>query len=80
MAAWLTAAADPAAQAAWSALLQLAGQARDLNALNGKLIAERLRHNQQALAILLAAGDQAALYGPDGQTRLAGSGRPLGSA
>lgn len=80
MATWLTAITDPAAHGAWRKLLELAANARELNALNGKLIAERMRHNQQALAILLEAGDKAALYGPDGQTRVAGGGRQLGSA
>jgi flagella synthesis protein FlgN len=80
MAAWLATLSDPAPGAAWQTLLDLAAQARELNSLNGKLIAERMRHNQQSLAILLAAGDNAALYGPDGQTRTAGGGRALGSA
>jgi flagella synthesis protein FlgN len=80
MAAWLATLVDPAPGAAWQTLLELAAQARELNSLNGKLIAERMRHNQQSLAILLAAGDKAALYGPDGQTRTAGGGRALGSA
>jgi flagella synthesis protein FlgN len=80
MAAWLATLSDPAPAAAWQTLLELAGQARELNTLNGKLIAERMRHNQQALAILLSAGGKAALYGPDGQTRMTGGGRPLGSA
>ena len=80
MAAWLQSAGQPHLDIAWRQLLELAARARDLNAVNGRLIAERMRHNQQALAILLAAGDAADLYGPDGQPRLGNRGRSLGSA
>lgn len=80
MAAWLASSTDAGLAPTWQALLVSAAKARDLNATNGKLIAERMRHNQQALAVLLAASDAASLYGPDGQPRLGSSGRPLGSA
>lgn len=63
----------------WQELLTLAEKARALNQINGKLIATRLADNQQALSTLMAAANQAALYGPDGQTRPVGSGRSLGS-
>jgi flagella synthesis protein FlgN len=61
-------------------LRQRAEEASHLNALNGKLIGERLSHNQAALKILMDATRQATVYGPDGQTQVGGSGRPLGSA
>lgn len=77
MAAWLG--GEEAARDTWQALLALAARARALNETNGRLIAERLAHNRQALAVLLAAADQAALYGPDGQPRPLGGGRSLGS-
>lgn len=64
---------------AWQELLTMAEKARVLNQVNGKLIASRLAGNQQALSALLAAANQAALYGPDGQARPLGSGRSLGS-
>lgn len=64
----------------WEDLLALAAEARALNETNGNLIGTRLQHNQQALNTLLAAGNQAALYGPDGQTRAGGSGRLFGAA
>lgn len=64
----------------WNSLLMLAAEARTLNESNGKLIATRLQHNQQALGILLSASSQAALYGPDGQTQTSGSGRLFGEA
>lgn len=67
-------------QERWRELLAAAREARDINETNGKLIASRLQGNQQALAILTAAADQAATYGPDGHTKTATGGRPLGAA
>lgn len=61
-------------------VIELAKEARRLNDLNGKLVADRMQHNQQALNVLLSAAKQSALYGPDGQTRVGPSGRTLGSA
>ena len=70
----------PAALASWDTLLQLAREARDRNARNGVLISDRMQHNQAALTTLLAAANQPQLYGPDGQSRPAGSGRSRGMA
>lgn len=64
----------------WQELLELTMQARNLNETNGKLINLRMQHNQQALAVLMAAADKAMTYGPDGQQRTGGTGRFLGSA
>jgi flagellar biosynthesis protein FlgN len=80
MDAWVQSATGSASRTDWSQLLELAVDARTLNESNGKLIALRLQHNQQALNILMAAADQAVTYGPDGQQRSGGSGRSLGSA
>lgn len=67
--------------AAEAALLRgLASEARSLNETNGKLIALRLQHNQQALNVLLSAADAVATYGPDGQQRSGVGSRILGSA
>lgn len=66
-------------RAAWKRLLQLAGEARELNRQNGQLIASRMQQHQQALTVLLAAGNPPAVYGPDGQTRSVGRGRYLGT-
>jgi flagella synthesis protein FlgN len=71
--------AQAGARRSWQELLAITVQARNLNELNGKLIAARLASNQQALAALFSAASQAALYGPDGQARPVGSGRSLGS-
>ena len=62
----------------WQQLLALAENAKQLNQINGAMIDTRLRNNQQALAILQAAANQNALYGPDGQTQALGLGRPIG--
>jgi flagella synthesis protein FlgN len=64
----------------WQEISALADQARQLNRINGELIQMKLRHNQQLLAALSRAVNQANLYGPDGQTNFStGSGRSLGS-
>ncbi|GBG14100.1 flagella synthesis protein FlgN [Novimethylophilus kurashikiensis] len=55
------------AREAWTALLHAAEEAQQANSFNGALIQTHLQHNQQALAALLAAANQASLYGPDGQ-------------
>lgn len=67
------------AKRVWQELLSLAGKASTQNQINGRLIATRLANNQQALSALMAAANQAALYGPDGQARPVGGGRSLGS-
>jgi flagella synthesis protein FlgN len=69
----------PDAEKTWAELLSKARQAQMLNQSNGILIEQKLRHNQQALAILQAAANQASTYGPDGQTHASKrGGRPLG--
>jgi flagella synthesis protein FlgN len=64
------------AGAAWSLLLSLASQARELNRVNGALIQLRMHHNAQALEVLLGGNGALALYGPDGQNA-APSGRRI---
>lgn len=65
---------DVAVQRLWNGLKAAVAEARELNLLNGKLIAMRLQHNQQALSALLSTSSpQNNLYGPDGQpTQLSG--------
>lgn len=81
MDAWLAhlAPTDPVRKV-WQSLVTLTAEAQALNDSNGKLIAMRLQHNQQALNVLLAAANQASLYGPDGQTKSTGGGRLFGAA
>jgi flagellar biosynthesis protein FlgN len=80
MDAWAISSEGAPYQQDWDRLLGLAGEARALNEANGKLIALHLQHNQQALSALLAAADQTATYGPDGQAKPGVGGRSLGSA
>lgn len=78
---WLQrqAAQEPGAAKLWQELLEQARHAQHLNQTNGIMIDTRLKHNQQALAVLKAAANQgSSLYGPDGQTHSLGMGRPLG--
>jgi flagella synthesis protein FlgN len=63
----------------WNQLLVLAREAEQANRRNGILIETRLRHNQQALAVLKSAANPGnSLYGPNGQISGFTSGRPLG--
>lgn len=62
----------------WRELLQLAETASQLNKINGILIGQRLRYNQQALSVLQAATRSAGLYGADGHPTLFSGGRRLG--
>lgn len=80
MVAWLDDHAQPTERTLWHAFLKLAGEARDLNLLNGKLIGLHMQHNQQALAALTAAADRATTYGPDGQQQSSVGSRILGKA
>lgn len=58
----------------WEKLKKQVAEAKELNLLNGKLIAVRMQHNQTLLNALVApAVPQNNLYGPDGQpTQLTG--------
>lgn len=82
MEAWLAtlpAAEQPDLRQTWDELLALGTQARDLNEANGAIISAKLRHTQQALAVLQQeTGNLTGLYGRDGQTHVPGMGRPLG--
>ena len=70
----------PDTLAYWDEIRELAREAQRRNALNGKLVAERMRHNQAALAVLLTAADRPQLYDAGGMARTTGAGRHLGSA
>ncbi len=70
----------PRVLARWDEVLELARSARARNEINGKLITERMAHNQAALSLLLSAADQPPLYDAEGNTRAIGGGRMLGSA
>ena len=66
---------DTALHNRWQDTLRLAAEARELNRLNGELIAQRLQHNSRALDILQSGGRAPDLYGPDGQYSAAGMRR-----
>ncbi|WP_034293343.1 flagella synthesis protein FlgN [Herbaspirillum sp. RV1423] len=61
----------------WEDLFALAQSARELNRLNGLLIGKQMAINQNALNILQGRTN-GTFYGPDGQSNLRTSGRPLG--
>ncbi len=64
---------------AWQTYLAAVTRARDLNEANGIVLTQRLSHNHQALAILMAHSDQPTVYGPDGASRTRPGTRFLGS-
>lgn len=65
--------------AIWREVRVMAGQAKQLNSVNGELIQIKSRHNQQAFVALSGAVNQANLYGANGQASFSpGSGRSLG--
>lgn len=57
-----------ARQALVDRILSLAAEAREINRLNGLLIASRLQQTQSALDILTRSQSGGGLYGPNGQT------------
>lgn len=61
-------ATSPEAAAAAQGLLAIAAEAKELNRLNGQLIAMHLQRTQGALAILTRSQAGSGLYGPNGQT------------
>lgn len=65
----------------WHEARKLAAQAHSLNQTNGELIQIKLRYNQQAIAALAGAAQDASagLYGADGQASLPNTTRTLGS-
>lgn len=83
-------AADRAGVAAWgqaagqlglaTAFLALADEARELNRLNGQLIALRLQAAQTALAALAPGRTSLGLYGPSGKTSFSSGYRLIDSA
>lgn len=75
MRAWLAKnPSDRAAVREWGKLMKLAAEAKEINRLNGQLIALRLQATNQALSALARRSQRSALYGPDGQTaQLTGS-------
>jgi flagella synthesis protein FlgN len=71
----------PTAAMAWQELLQLTETAHQINEINGILVNQRLRYNQQRLSALQAAAHgfhDNVLYGSNGQPQIFSGGRRLG--
>ena len=71
----------PTAAMAWQELLQLTETAHQINEINGILVNQRLRYNQQRLFALQAAAHglhDNGLYGSNGQPQIFSGGRRLG--
>ena len=66
---------EKTASMAWTKILSLAGEARELNRVNGELIQMRMHHNAKALEALQGGRSSLDLYGPDGQSTTAGNQR-----
>ncbi|MDR2093091.1 MAG: flagellar protein FlgN [Azoarcus sp.] len=73
-------ASAPKVLARWDEALAFAAQARERNAINGKLIAGFMRRTQGALSVLLSAAGQPPLYDAGGHSRPTGRKRILGTA
>jgi flagella synthesis protein FlgN len=67
---WLAAQGDELPRSAWSQLLALTVDAKELNRVNGMLINRQMAHNQTVLNALRtpAAAPESTLYGAKGQT------------
>lgn len=66
--AWLSQQQNPAATENWKKLLELAREAKALNALNAKMVEIRLRQTGEILTLLTQSQENAGLYGASGQT------------
>jgi len=81
MLTWLDRHPDERIATVWNDLMSLTARVREVNDVNGVLVAARLRHNQASLAALQSAARATSVYGPDGATRLtASTSRALASA
>jgi flagella synthesis protein FlgN len=69
---WLESGADATARASWDQLLELAREAKELNRVNGMLVARQLAHNQTVLNAMRTPAStgspESGMYGPGGQT------------
>ncbi|MCC6071303.1 flagella synthesis protein FlgN [Massilia sp. GCM10020059] len=74
---WVAHAANSSASDAWSQLLALTRDAKEVNRVNGMLINKQMTHNQNLINAMRQpanAGD-AAVYGPTGQATPGGPSR-----
>lgn len=69
MQSWLdTPTATESDRSTWRALLELAESGRELNRVNGMLIAQHMSLNQSALNVLQGNPQGSNIYGPNGQS------------
>jgi flagella synthesis protein FlgN len=69
MQAWLECpAATDADRGMWKELLDLADSGKELNRVNGMLIAQHMSLNQSALNVLQGTPEGSSIYGPNGQS------------
>ena len=74
---WITSAPSKEAESIWNALLEMTKEARELNRINGMLIARHLSRNQSELNVLQGKPNNSNFYGRDGQSTGKGVGRGL---
>lgn len=75
---WLQDGTAPAnANRSWTALLDLAREAKELNRINGLLIGQHMARNQGALNVLQGTQAGGDMYGPNGQARSQAGSRKL---
>jgi flagella synthesis protein FlgN len=75
---WLkTPTAAAAGGKSWTALLELAREAKELNRLNGLLLNQHMARNQGAINVLQGAPAGGGIYGPNGQSTSKASSRKL---
>lgn len=75
---WLaSAAAKPADEKSWAALLALVQSAKEINRSNGILINTHMTRTQAALNVFQSTAQSANLYGPNGQATVKPVGRGL---
>jgi flagella synthesis protein FlgN len=77
MRAWCAANYPNGKESPWSVLLSLTAEAKELNRVNGMLIARHMVRNQTELNILQGKSQQGGFYGPDGQSTGKSPGRGL---
>lgn len=70
---------DQVSKKAWQKTLSLAGEAKELNRVNGELIQMRLQYISKALEALQSGNKSLELYGPDGQSAPSDSRRIYGA-
>ncbi len=68
---WLAQSGNAGAAAAWQHMLELVAEAKELNRVNGMLIAKQMANNEtliEAMRTPANAPDSGGVYGPKGQT------------